>query len=67
MEVCAGFELIAIEKAAALVDDVLVSNSHEVPVREQLIQDGPEVFSRLELGRVPGQVDEPEADRARSG
>ena len=59
MEVCAGFELIAIENAAALGHDALeISKCREVPVRERLIQDGPEVFSRLKLGRVPGQVDQ---------
>ena len=63
MEVCAGFELIAIEKAVALGHDPLVSKRREVPVRERLIQDGPEVLSRLEFGRVPGEVDEPEAVR----
>jgi hypothetical protein len=61
VEGCAGFELIAIEKAVALGHDPLVSKCREVLVRERLIQDGSEVLSRLEFGRVPGQVDEPEA------
>src|SRR5829696_10241770 len=62
MEVCAGFELIAIENAAALGHDSLeLSKRPEVLVRERLIQDGPEVFSRLKLGGVAGQVDQPEA------
>ena len=53
MEVCPGFELIAIENAAALGHDLLeLSKRPEVPVRERLIQDGPEVFSRLKLGGV---------------
>src|SRR5215216_872762 len=62
MEVCPGFELIAIENAAALGHDLLeLSKRPEVPVRERLIQDGPEVFSRLKLRGVAGQVDQPEA------
>src|SRR4051794_6146539 len=62
MEVCAGFELIAIENAAALGHDAReISKCREVPVRERLIQDGPQVFSRLKLGGVAGQVDQPEA------
>jgi hypothetical protein len=62
VEVCPGFELIAIENAAALGHDLLeLSKRPEVLVRERLIQDGPEVFSRLKLGGVAGQVDQPEA------
>src|SRR5215218_6142032 len=62
MEVCAGFELIAIENAAARGHDSLeISKRPEVLVRERLTQDGPEVFSRLKLGGVAGQVDQPEA------
>src|SRR5829696_1081581 len=71
MEVCPGFELIAIENAAALGHDLLeLSKRPEVLVRERLIQDGPEVFSRLKLGGVAGQVDQPEAlghDQVRRG
>jgi hypothetical protein len=53
VEVCPGFELIAIENAAALGHDLLeLSERPEVLVRERLIQDGPEVFSRLKLGGV---------------
>src|SRR5215210_6838920 len=64
MEVCAGFELIAIENATALGDDVLeISKRREVLVGEWLVEDGPEVLSRLKLGRVRGQVDGPEALR----
>ena len=62
MEVCPRFELIAIENATALGDDVLeLSKRPEVLVGEWLIEDGPEVFSRLKLGRVRGQVGKPEA------
>src|SRR6187200_973640 len=64
MEVCAGFELIAIENATALGHDVLeISKRREVLVGEWLIEDGPEVFSRLKLGRVWGQVDQPDPIR----
>src|SRR3954469_14802107 len=64
MEVCAGFELIAIENATALGDDVLeISKGLEVLVGERLIQNGPEVFSRLKLGGVWGQVDGPDPIR----
>src|SRR5215203_3949105 len=71
MEVCSGFELIAIENATARGDDVLeISKGLEVAVREWLVEDGPEVFSRLKLGGVAGQVDQPEAlghDQVRCG
>ena len=71
MEVCPGFKLIAIENAAALGHNLLeLSKRPEVVVGEWLIQDGPEVPSRLEFGRVPGQVDEPDAlrhDQVRCG
>src|SRR3954471_9084109 len=64
MEVCAGFELIAIENATALGHDVLeISKRREVLVGEWLIQDGPEVLGGLKLGRVWGQVDEPDPIR----
>src|SRR3954463_13370569 len=64
MEVCAGFELIAIENATALGDDVLeISKRREVLVGEWLIEDGPEVLGRLKLGRVRGQVGEPDPIR----
>jgi len=48
VEVCPGFELIAIEDAAALGHDVLeLSKRPEVLVRERLIQDRPEVLDRI--------------------
>ena len=61
MEVCAGFELIAIENATALGHDVLeFSKGPEVAVGERLIQNGPEVLGGLKLGRLRGQVGEPD-------
>src|SRR5215207_5501269 len=64
MEACSGFELIAIENATARGDDVLeISKRREVLVGEWLVEDGPEVFSRLKLGRVWGQVDGPDPVR----
>src|SRR5829696_10300345 len=64
MEVCARFELIVIENATALGDDVLeISKRREVVVGEWLVEDGPEVLSRLKLGRVWGQVGEPDPIR----
>src|SRR4051794_14861184 len=64
MEVCAGFELIAIENATALGHDVLeIGQGLEVPVGEWLIQDRPEVLGGLKLGRVWGQVDGPDPIR----
>src|SRR3954471_8043179 len=64
MEVCAGFELIAIENATALGHDVLeISKRREVLVGERLIQDRPEVLGGLKLGRVWGQVDGPDPIR----
>src|SRR3954462_15762259 len=64
MEVCAGFELITIENATALGHDVLkISKRRKVVVGEWLVEDGPQVFSRLKLGRVWGQVGEPDAIR----
>ena len=62
MEVCAWFELIAIENATALGDDVLeIGKRGEVLVGEWLVEDGPEVFSRLRLvacekGRLGAQA-----------
>ena len=56
MEVCAWFELIAVENATARGDDVLeIGQGLEVLVGEGLVEDGPEVFSRLKLGRVGGR------------
>src|SRR3954463_8282402 len=64
VEVCAGFELIVIENATALGHDVLeISKRRKVLVGEWLVEDGPEVFGGLKLGRVWGQVGEPEALR----
>src|SRR3954470_11637448 len=64
MEVCAGFELIAIEDAAALGHDLLeLSKRPEVVVGEWLIQNRPEVFGGLQFGRVWGQVDGPDPVR----
>src|SRR3954466_11112011 len=64
MEVCAGFELIAIEHATALGDGSLeIGEGLEVAVGERLIQDGPQVFCGLKLRRIPGQVPGPHAIR----
>ena len=64
MEVCAGFELIAIENATALGHDVLeISKRREVAVGEWLIEDGPEVLGGLQFGGVWGQVDGPDPIR----
>jgi hypothetical protein len=55
MEVCAGFELIAIETTTTRGDDLLeIGKRLEVPVGERLIQDRPEVLGRLQFGRVLG-------------
>src|ERR1051325_10111460 len=52
------------ENATALGHDVLeVSKRPEVVVGEWLIQNRPEVLSRLKLGRVRGQVDGPDPVR----
>src|SRR4051812_40199574 len=52
------------ENAAALGDDVLeIGEGREGLVGEGLVEDGPEVSSRLKLGRVWGQVDEPDPIR----
>src|SRR4051812_7620521 len=64
MEVCAGFELIAIENATALGDDLLeIGEGLEVLVGEGLVEDGPQVLGGLKLGGVWGQVDEPDPIR----
>ena len=64
MEVCPGLELIAIENAAALGHDLLeLSKRPEGAVGERLIQNRPEGLSRLEFGRGPGQIDEPDPIR----
>ena len=52
------------ENATALGNDLLeIGESLEGAVGERLIQDRPEVLSRLQFGRVPGQVDEPDPIR----
>jgi hypothetical protein len=52
------------ENATARGDDVLeIGEGLEILVGEWLVEDGPEVFSRLKLGRVWGQVNGPEALR----
>src|SRR5215213_11908485 len=64
MEVCPGFELIAFEDPATLCDRAFqISKSRKVAVGERLIQNRPEVLGGLKLGRVRGQVGEPEALR----
>src|SRR5215210_977868 len=64
MEVCPEAELIAFEDPATVCDDAFqIGEGLEVLVGERLIQNRPEVLSRLKLGRVRGQVGEPEALR----
>ena len=64
MEVCPGFELIAIQDATALGDDVLkIGKGREMPVGKRLIQNRPEVLGGLKLGGVWGQVDGPDPVR----
>ena len=64
MEVCTEAELIAIEDPAAVCDRAFqIGEGLEVPVRERLIQDRPEVLSGLKLRRVGGQIDEPDPIR----
>ena len=64
MEVCPGFELIAIQDATALGDDVLkIGKGREMPVGKRLIQNRPEVLGGLQFGGVWGQVDEPDPIR----
>ncbi len=61
MEVCAGFELIAIENTTTRGDDLLeIGKGREVLIGERLIEDRPEVLGRLQFGGVARQVDEPE-------
>ena len=56
MEVCPGFELIAIENATPLGHDVLeIGEGLEVLVGEWLIQNGPEVLGGLQFGGVWGR------------
>ncbi len=64
MEVCPETELITIEASATVCDDAFqIGEGLEVLVGERLIENRPEVLSRLKLGRVRGQVGEPEALR----
>src|SRR3954454_7461457 len=61
MEVCPEAELIAVEDPATVCDRAFqIGKGLEVLVCERLIQNRPEVLSRLELGRVRGQVGEPD-------
>src|SRR3954471_64691 len=64
VEVCPETELIAIEASATVCDDAFqIGEGLEVLVGERLIQNRPEVLSRLKLGRVRGQVGEPGTTR----
>src|SRR5829696_1871067 len=64
MEVCPEAELIAFEDPATVCDRAFqIGQGLKVLVREWLIQNGPEVLGGLKLGRVRGQVGEPEALR----
>src|SRR3954468_4119977 len=64
MEVCPEAELIAFEDPATLCDRAFqIGQGLKVAVGERLIQNGPEVLGGLKLGRVRGQVGEPEALR----
>src|SRR3954470_17941498 len=68
VEVCPETELIAIEASATVCDDAFqIGEGLEVLVGERLIQNRPEVLSRLKLGRVRGQVGEPDAIRHSQG
>src|SRR3954470_1825580 len=64
MEVCPEAELITFEDPATVRDRAFqISEGRKVAVGERLIQNGPEVLGGLKLGRVRGQVGEPEALR----
>ena len=64
MEVCPEAELIAIEDPATVCDRAFqISKRRKVLVGEWLVEDGPEVLGGLKLGRVRGQVGEPDALR----
>ena len=64
MEVCTETELIALEDLATVCDRAFqIGEGREVPVGERLIQNRPEVLSRLQVGRVARQVDEPDPVR----
>ena len=62
MEVCSWPELFGIEVETAPCDDGLeVREGGEVGVDERLVEHRPEALGRLQLGRVGGQVDEPDS------
>jgi hypothetical protein len=64
MEVCTETELFALEDLATVCDSAFqIGEGREVPVGERLIQNRPEVLSRLQFGRVARQVDEPDLVR----
>jgi len=64
VEVCPETELIAIEASATVCDDAFqIGEGLEVLVCERLIQNRPEVLGGLKLGRVRGQVGEPDPIR----
>ena len=64
MEVCPEAERIAFEDPATVCDRAFqIGKGRKGAVRERLIQNGPEVLSGLKLGRVWGQVDEPDPIR----
>src|SRR5215203_390355 len=64
MEVCPEAELIAVEDPATVCDRAFqIGQGLKVLVREWLIQNGPEVLGGLKLGRVRGQVGEPDPIR----
>ena len=64
MEVCPEAELIAFEDPATVCDGAFeIGEGVEVLVGERLVEDGPEVLGGLKLGRVAGQVDEPDPIR----
>ena len=51
MEVCSEAELIALENPATVCDSAIqIGEGLEGAVGERLIQDGPEVLSRLQFG-----------------
>src|SRR3954452_19428387 len=64
IEVCPEAELISSEDPATVCDRAFqIGKGLEVLVGERLIQNGPEVLGGLKLGRVRGQVGEPDPIR----
>src|SRR3954451_18077516 len=64
MEVCPEAELIAFEDPATVCDGAFeIGEGVEGLVGERLVEDGPEVLGGLKLGRVWGQIDEPDPVR----